>query len=113
MSTRCNIIVRDDKRSFILYHHCDGYPEGVGLDLYNNFHTQVAEHKLDAVAIVNLLLKCEEDRGYELTRTLHSDIEYLYEIDLIFGYIKCKEVSNWEQLEVIDIIDLSEVKPEN
>lgn len=113
MSTRCNIIVRDDKRSFTLYHHCDGYPEGVGLDLYNKFESRLkSEYKIDAVTVVNELLKDEEDKGYELTRGLHADIEYLYEIDLVFGWIKCKRVSNWENLQIIEFIELSDVKPE-
>lgn len=113
MSTRCNIIVRDGKRQYTLYHHCDGYPEGVGLDLWNRFSEKLGNSRYDAVDVVNELLKDKEDDGYELTRGLHCDIEYLYEIDLMNERISCKSVRNWEKLEILDIIDLSEVKPEN
>ena len=34
MSTRCNVIIKEyDGNFFQLYHHHDGYPEGVGADL--------------------------------------------------------------------------------
>jgi hypothetical protein len=28
MSTRCNIIIKDDRDKLIFYRHCDGYPKG-------------------------------------------------------------------------------------
>jgi hypothetical protein len=41
MSTRANIYIResnDDREKEILYHHCDGYPEGVGRTLRSILH---------------------------------------------------------------------------
>lgn len=112
MSTRCNIVVRDSKRQYILYHHHDGYPEGVGIDLWNRFSDKLGNTRYDAINVVNELLKDKEDDDYELTHGLHSDIEYLYEIDLMNERISCKSVTNWDKLEVLDIIDLSEVTGE-
>jgi hypothetical protein len=111
MSTRCNIIVRDDKNQYTLYHHRDGYPDGVGKDLYYKFKSWTQDsNKLSATKLVNKLLKDKEDDGYELTTGLHADIEYLYEIDCIYGYVKCRCVRNWDNLEIIEIIDLSELE---
>lgn len=33
MSTRAHIRVMDSSGIIMLYHHCDGYPEGIGRDL--------------------------------------------------------------------------------
>ena len=41
MSTRANIYIRescDDREKEILYHHCYGYPEGVGRTLRSILH---------------------------------------------------------------------------
>ena len=38
MSTRCNIIVKDEHSELIFYRHCDGYPDGAwALPLLNKF----------------------------------------------------------------------------
>lgn len=35
MSTRATIKITERNESFRVYHHCDGYPEGIGEDLKN------------------------------------------------------------------------------
>lgn len=87
MSTRCNIIVNDDRgNKLYLYHHHDGYPEGVGSDLAHF----VADRNIPyfyggAYGFANRLLKGinspfyeKVDNEYELTSALHGDIEYVY-----------------------------------
>ena len=32
MSTRAHIIIKEWDNQIHLYHHCDGYPEGIGID---------------------------------------------------------------------------------
>lgn len=87
MSTRCNVLVRyneDQGRTYAhqYYHHTDGYPEGVGrvLDAYITA-AQVSNGCADV--IFKMLLASEgrfEDEGYRAG--LHSDIEYLWYVDL-------------------------------
>lgn len=79
MSTRCNVIVKDKYREFWLYHHHDGYPEGVGADLVKRLK-QGFERDADVAEVVNALVKDYKDE-YEITTGEHGDIEYLYTID--------------------------------
>jgi len=112
MSTRCNIILKDDKHQVILYHHCDGYPEGVGAYLYKGFHETLTGCKhiyLDDC--VNSLLKDEKDSSYEWTECIHGDIEYLYEIDTHNKTLKCWKYDGWNG-EKVKEIDLSKINEE-
>lgn len=99
MSTRCNIIIKRKGYKAILYHHFDGYLEGVGQDLVNKL-SDVQNWNWDDIA--NCLLKDRHDDGYELTSCIHGDIEYLYTIDVEKQTIKYQTVSydynnNWKQ----------------
>lgn len=91
MSTRCNIKVFDNNHEVMLYHHCDGYPEYVGKNLFEKFGEKLKNKDcyLYVDDIVNGLIKDKEDDGYEWTTGLHGDIEYLYEIDLINRELRC------------------------
>ncbi len=78
MSTRANIILTGgtgDQR-FTLYHHHDGYPSWLGAVLLE--HAWFAQLGTDAMA--NRLLKMD-DSGFELTDSIHGDIEHLYWIE--------------------------------
>ena len=85
MSTRCNVIIKSNGKEFILYHHFDGYPEGVGADLKEKLHIFTKDRSFfNVMDFVNGLIKADEgkgSRGYELTDCIHGDIEYLYIID--------------------------------
>lgn len=97
MSTRCNIIVKDRFNNRIyLYHHHDGYPEGVGADLKKFFEQyqkwQIQQH---GVLLANKLVKNTaglDDGGYEITTGLHEDIEYLYVLNCKSGTLRCYEL---------------------
>ena len=81
MSTRCNIVLKTGRRFFkdiYLYHHHDGYPEGVGADLVNRLKDHFTGATVEDIA--NKLVKDLDDE-YEITTCLHGDIEYLYVID--------------------------------
>lgn len=99
MSTRCCIEVvqtfgngeGENKiaRECMLYHHHDGYPEGVGMDLKRRFKPQTTfKSGWDIDCIVNELIKDQEDE-YEFTAFKHGDIEYLYVINCNEQTIKC------------------------
>lgn len=113
MSTRCNIILKDDKHKVILYHHCDGYPEGVGIYLYNGFHETLAGCRhIDLEDCVNSLLKDEKDHSYEWTCCIHRDIEYLYEIDTHNKTLRCWKYDGWNRKKGTEI-DLSKLVKED
>ena len=82
MSTRCNIIVKAKGKKITLYHHWDGYLEGVGQDLVNKFKNMfIDNNKCYWIHVVNMLVKDKTDDGYEISDGIHGDIEYLYTID--------------------------------
>lgn len=86
MSTRAHIRIIDGKEQIQLYHHFDGYPEGVGADL-----KEFLEKKniWNGEIIANELIKSKEDDGYEVTTCLHGDEEYIYVIDCKAKSLKC------------------------
>lgn len=88
MSTRCNIIIKSetDYPDIILYHHHDGYPQGVGYDLYCRLNSITGTWY--ATDIANNLVK-EADDEYEITCDIHGDIEYLYTIDCKNEILRC------------------------
>ena len=102
MSTRCNILVKEKGyKDIILYHHHDGYPEGVGADLVERFKELFGRkgNYIFAIILANQLVKDSEDE-YEVTHCIHGDIEYLYTIDCSKKEISYKEVFlNWTGTE--------------
>lgn len=97
MSTRSNIIVmsvEEDKATY-LYHHCDGYPEGVGAHLvarYKNLCDEIGgEPSFQAVVD-----RITADSDYEHTDGVHSDIEYLYIVRTDGAEVLCYKVNNWD-----------------
>lgn len=109
MSTRSEILVKCSFGSCKLYHHHDGYIEGVGFDLYERFFAKDGEWFNrknyegkqiipSASDIVNSLVK-DADEEYEITFSNHIDIEYYYEIDVEKGTL-----TGWS----VDYIDYDE-----
>lgn len=117
MSTRANIIISDEWDELIFYRHSDGYPEGTlpslcqFLDLVKQGH--IRDNAAQAAGWL-ILLGAEEygvrlrdgkiaanDLGtgmqwkvgaYEPTTDLHSDIEFLYVVDLEAKRIRHRKV---------------------
>ena len=100
MSTRCQVKIIQDDREILLYHHCDGYPEGVGyclLKLMKNRNWWASD----------LATKMVREGNFECSLNYHLDIEYLYEMDLDRGVVTCKAVDNWEgDMKVLETIPL-------
>ena len=90
MSTRCNVIIkRKGYQDIILYHHFDGYPQGVGYDLHCRLKKINGNwYECD---IANNLVKDKED-DYEITSCIHGDIDYLYTIDCDAKQLKCNQM---------------------
>lgn len=105
MSTRSNIVLKSKSETIYLYHHHDGYPSGVGVDLMNRFYDLMKSGRMfDIYNISNELTKDEDDE-YELTNGLHGDIEYVYEIDVVENTIRCWEF-DWKTNDKGEEIDL-------
>ena len=50
MSTRATILIREKNEPDVhIYHHCDGYPEGVGADLEDMFNGGDYKEALDYI----------------------------------------------------------------
>lgn len=110
MSTRCNIIVCcNDGTTHQFYHHCDGYPEGVGVELCDAFSDAMKSREGDeAIDHMSVMQKLSEDnRSYEYEGEVmspHGDIEFLYTIESIEDGIRITcfqydEINDWEKVD--------------
>lgn len=117
MSTRANIIIKDEWDKLYFYRHSDGYPE-VTLPSLNQFLDMVKEGKIRDNASQSagwlIIIGHEEYRqvredypehtewkvgAYEPTTNLHGDIEHLYVIDLEKKTIKEIPSKDWPKWE--------------
>ena len=111
MSTRATILIKEkDQKDIWIYHHCDGYPEGVGSDLKNYLKTQ--KYGWISYEIANDLIKDRadlKDDGYELTEAQHGDEAYGYIIDCDNKTLKCYKIGydqfEWKQKDEVEIPD--------
>jgi len=108
MSTRSEIEIRNGDYVLHLYHHCDGYFEGVGkelVDILNNTKKKNGEWP----AAVDYAVEVLKDNQYEITMCPHWDIEYYYVVDFnkktIVGHpvkqIPCDKVERLAGLDMI------------
>jgi len=92
MSTRCHVILeKKDCETEFVYHHFDGYPEGVGEELVGLLKKYNKQH-WEPVAIANWLEK--QDDLYEPDDGIHGDEEYVYVIDCDKHTLQCFEYCN-------------------
>ena len=96
MSTRCQVFVKDNskkKTTALLYHHWDGYPEGVGKELKKVFKEyRKIVNGSDVRWFLDFL-----PRAYEDADCIHGDLEYLYVVDLCSGEISYRKVRYEDQ----------------
>lgn len=113
MSTRCTILIKNEseKEEVRLYHHHDGYPEGVGESLKRFLEKKIAKHlwsvsQWDVYQMANQLIKGEckyrdeadPDMGYELTSGQHGDENYGYIIDCDKKQLLCYKLA-WDEFD--------------
>lgn len=101
MATRSTIkIVKKDETTARMYHHWDGYPEGVGAELENALVGYYNDTEHDGPKTPYELAKTinNVDATYEFTTDQHGDEAYAYLIDLDKHTIKCYEVG-WDEFE--------------
>lgn len=110
MGTRCTIRVQETwenengKKKAIkhdIYHHYDGYIEGVGftlLDMFLNKDSLKLDIKQDIDYVANFIIKDKKglDNTFEITAYNHIDIEYFYLIDVTTKTIEAWHVNNWK-----------------
>jgi len=105
MSTRSQIEVIAHRKHIMLYHHWDGYPEGVGfclLKLLESIKGKSFYYHYDD--IVNRMIR---KGNFEVTFGKHSDIEFYYILNLNKKTVECMEVNNWNaKMEILRKIDL-------
>ncbi len=113
MSTRACIKIRERVKTndsdngwveciIYLYHHCDGYPEGVGKDLKKYLAEVVSKWAWwspedIATSLVRGAIKDNEgnaDMGYEVAICEHGDCEYGYEIDCNNQTLTCYKLDS-------------------
>lgn len=95
MSTRTTIKLKEKQNEINLYHHHDGYPEGVGADLKDRLNND--KKYWDMYSFANLLIKDNNDE-YELTNGQHGDEQYAYLIDFDTKTITCYQIG-WHEFE--------------
>lgn len=86
MSTRATIILKREGETVAqLYHHCDGYETGVWRTLQRVFNRFDETKRIGYKDLIPLLYQLEimqPWRELEPKERNHSDIEYLYFVDL-------------------------------
>lgn len=86
MATRANIFIRDNKSDLdkeVLYHHWDGYPDGVGINLAGILNTipKDVSKTMTKSSLAGYIHK--KNPSFEITTPEEApDAEYNYEIDL-------------------------------
>ena len=85
MSTRCHVIIRETEETdnaiylcteHYVYHHFDGYPDGVGEELKKILESCPS---YDWETIMEKILDYSDE--YEEDNGIHGDEEYIYEIE--------------------------------
>lgn len=116
MSTRCNVIVKAGNQEIMFYHHCDGYPDGVGIDLAERMERVMENKWHDADDFLDDLVK-DADYNFSTVCGLHGDIDYLYKVDYNAKTIICHPVRGFDENqkigEAIDVIKLYNEKKNN
>lgn len=111
MSTRANIIFKDSAGTKLyFYRHSDGYPDVTGADLKSfclGYQKHLRDNSMQSSGwlIVWGREKMERYEGYEWkvgdyepTHGIHSDVEFIYIIDLDAMILETREIkkSFWE-----------------
>jgi hypothetical protein len=105
MSTRANVFVDYNGERVQLYHHYDGYPEGVGkmLASFLEIATYTAKERTTKGVKNRFMELLKLDDHFEVEKVgLHGDIEYLYFVKFnenekdIISFIKIDFTALWK-----------------
>lgn len=96
MSTRCHIVVKEKAfANTYIYHHCDGYPDGVGSELVEAL--KVYTGPWNAPSITKLIESIDDQ--YKVDSDIHGDEDYIYEISCDDRTLKCYNADNYDDQE--------------
>ena len=95
MSTRAHIRIYDSDGCIQLYHHCDGYPEGIGRDLKSICEKIFDDPEYGTRDLIQNKLGLNDD-SYAPAICMHGDEEYVYVIDCRDKTVKCF-THNWDE----------------
>ena len=118
MSTRSIVRIVDKNYNVDLYHHYDGYPEGVGRQLMAIAYPIIQRFNCYGWKDLYRMLK-EHDDDYRIAEGIHPDIEYLYIINLKTKQIECfdghyrvdgEHDYKWETYKVVDLKQFLPIK---
>lgn len=111
MSTRATIKIRQGNRTEDLYHHFDGYPEGVGVNLKSYIET-TGIWELTRI-YTDLVTGKTGDDTYEPSPYSHGDVDYVYIFDCDNHTLTChhvnlildpnKPIEDFPQVEIPDV----------
>ena len=108
MSTRCMIkIYKKNSASEFVYHHCDGYPDGVGSELIKilRYYRNV---EWTPNKIANILEAYDSQYENDGDVNAHGDEDYLYIINCDEKTIKCYEVDCYASFDSLgDEVEIS------
>ena len=99
MSTRCHVvIIEPNDTEHYIYHHFDGYPDGVGKELKKILESCPS---YDWETIMEKILDYSDE--YEEDNGIHGDEEYIYEIDTnnTYALLKCFSLDGSNRKELI------------
>lgn len=94
MSTRAHIRINDGDNVLYLYHHCDGYPEGVGEELKEMLGS--LRNVTWTADYVHRSISSTDDSYEDAPEGQHGDEEYAYLIDCGTRTLKCYKVG-WDE----------------
>lgn len=115
MSTRAHIEVRQGKKKNYIYHHCDGYPSGVGMELKDELekkHFFDKDKQFGIRKTTNMI--CNIDSQYRVDSGFHGDEDYYYVVDCDNRTLTCYDVpSDFEDFgELFREENIVEIKPD-
>jgi hypothetical protein len=105
MGTRCNIVIEYGASRVYLYRHWDGYLAETGADLARKLQESGAKGGESPTQFLQSLLderydkQSYEDKAkrlYEITDSIHGDIEYLYRVRFATAWSTTARVSTRE-----------------
>lgn len=98
MSTRATILVKNEGITIAhVYHHYDGYPEGLGVELAEHLPNIKNWHPVELAK--ELVEKgIGKDKGFEYTTCIHGDEDFIYVIDCDSKSVKCYQ-HEWDAEE--------------
>ena len=112
MATRCSIkIIGDDNKVQFFYHHYDGYPSGVGIDILTYLEERNQDYDFDKMVIDINSGFVGADPTYEPSEDIHGDENYVYLIDCNSKELKCYKNTklSWNECDIFIEENLVEI----